>query len=240
MNDFSVLDETDIWKLSNRETLVLYSHESDIEDVILYHVFHEINNIFYIDVGANDPWLYSVTKLLYDKGAHGINIEPIQEIADLYLEERPRDITVCTGIGVERCTRTLFLQGALCGSTSTVIEENCIVDNAKQISIDIYPLKDVCNKYISDKQEIHFLKIDAEGAEKEVLLEADFAKYRPWCVVTESTLPGTDIPCYDEWESLLFSNAYHFVFSHGVNRYYVADVHREIDERLIPVEELLN
>lgn len=240
VKDFSVFDETYIWKLSNRETLVSYSHECDIEDVILYHVFHETSNIFYIDVGANDPWLYSVTKMLYDKGAHGINIEPIQEIANLYLRERPRDIIVCAGVGAEKTTKTLFLQGSLSGGSSTVVEDNIIMNDAKQVAIDMYPLKEICNKYISNNQEIHFLKIDVEGAEKEVLLGSDFAIYRPWCVVMESTLPGTDIPCYAEWESLLLGNAYHFVFSHGVNRYYVADEHSELDERFIPVENLLN
>ena len=85
---------------------------------------------------------------------------------------------------------------------------------------------------------ISFLKIDVEGAEEGVLNGADFVRYRPWIVVMESTRPNTDVPSYMEWEQILLSQQYHFAFSYGVNRYYVADEKKELDERFLSPQEL--
>jgi hypothetical protein len=49
---------------------------------------------FYIDVGAWDPVQDSVTKYFYDRGWHGINIEPNPLFSTLLREARPRDITL--------------------------------------------------------------------------------------------------------------------------------------------------
>jgi len=37
--------------------------------------------------------------------------------------------------------------------------------------------------------EIHFLKIDVQGSESDVLRGCDFVRYRPWIVVIEATEP---------------------------------------------------
>lgn len=239
LNNCYIFDAAKLWKYNKRETIVSYSHIDDMEDVILYNVFHNIKDVFYIDIGANDPWVSSVTKLIYDHGGTGIDIEPIPELAELYPIERPRDIVVCAGIGKENSQMTLYLQGMTTGEGSTLKDDGVDAYNKQSITIDVYPLRDICKKYIGNNQPIHFLKVDVEGAEKEVLLGADFDSYRPWCIVMESTLPNTNIPCYEEWEGLLLNKSYHFVFSHGVNRYYVADEHKELDDKFISVEALL-
>lgn len=52
------------------ERIVSYTSPAQYEDVILYNVFHNFDDIFYIDVGSNSPDIGSVTKLFYDlKGA---------------------------------------------------------------------------------------------------------------------------------------------------------------------------
>ena len=236
--DCSIFDATKLWKYNQRETIVSYSHMDDMEDVILYNLFHDTKDIFYIDIGANDPWTSSVTKLIYDHGGSGINIEPIPELAELYPIERPRDVIICAGVGKEKSKMTLYLQGMITGEGST-LKRGIEVNKSQSITIDVYTLRDICQKYIRDNQTIHFLKIDVEGVEKDVLLGADFDYYRPWCVIMESTLPNTNIPCYEHWEELLLNKSYHLAFSHGVNRYYVADEHKELDEKFIPVEVLL-
>ena len=70
---------------------------------------------------------------------------------------------------------------------------------------------------------MHFCKIDVEGYEREVLEGVkDWRKFRPWIFCMESTLPCTNIPCHEQWESILLNNEYIFAFKHGINRYYVA------------------
>jgi 2-polyprenyl-3-methyl-5-hydroxy-6-metoxy-1,4-benzoquinol methylase len=75
---------------------------------------------------------------------------------------------------------------------------------------------------------VHFLKIDVEGAEKDVLAGADLQHQRPWIVVIEATAPMTGAPTHDKWESLLTAPGYRFVLSDDLNRYYVADEHAEL------------
>jgi hypothetical protein len=78
--------------------------------------------------------------------------------------------------------------------------------------------------------EIHFLNIDAEGAERAVLKGLDLAKHRPWIVLVEATLPNTQIESHGEWEPLLITRGYHFVYFDGLNRFYVADEHATLDK----------
>ena len=56
------------------------SYAQNREDVILNGFFEGRDKGFYVDVGAGNPVDDSVTKLFYDKGWHGINIEPIPHI----------------------------------------------------------------------------------------------------------------------------------------------------------------
>ena len=55
---------------------------------------------------------------------------------------------------------------------------------------------------------IHFCKIDVEGSERDVLLGYDFINYRPKVFCIESTIPGTYISNYDNWEDILIKNDY--------------------------------
>lgn len=50
------------------EYLLSFSHEKNMEDIILYHVLKPETNIFWIDVGANDPVFDSVTKFFSVRG----------------------------------------------------------------------------------------------------------------------------------------------------------------------------
>ena len=76
-------------------------------------------------------------------------------------------------------------------------------------------------------EDIHFLKVDVENHEKEVLMGMDFQRFRPWLIVLESTLPLTSIPSHENWEYILLQNGYTFLAQHGINRYYCAGEHRE-------------
>ncbi len=55
---------------------MMISYAQNQEDVLLNRVFQGLSDGFYIDVGANDPVVDSVTKLFYDRGWTGINVEP--------------------------------------------------------------------------------------------------------------------------------------------------------------------
>ena len=68
--------------------------------------------------------------------------------------------------------------------------------------VPVRTLKSVCDEYIKEWQDIHFLKIDVENWENHVIEGMDFKKYRPWIVCIEATIPNTKIPMWDEWEDI--------------------------------------
>ena len=205
------------------------SYAQNFEDVMIWRALKHIENGFYIDVGANDPTLYSVTRALYDRGWHGINLEPVDEFFARLDAQRPRDINLRVGAGESAGSFSFFdiPDTGLATSDPTVAQRHrdagWIVNT---LEVPVLPLADICQKHVQG--EIHFLKIDVEGAEKSVLLGMDFQRWRPWLVIVEATLPMSQETVHAGWESLLTDAAYEYVYFDGLNRYYVAHEHAEL------------
>ena len=89
------------------------SYAQNMEDVLLWRCFKDLENGTYIDVGANDPSEDSVTKAFYDRGWSGINIEPIQRHHDDLTAQRPRDINLRVAAVRVRYIRSFFYHGFL-------------------------------------------------------------------------------------------------------------------------------
>ena len=82
-----------------------------LEDLVLCILFFDINKGFYIDIGANDPNIHSVTKYFYLKGWNGINIEPLELEYSFYLKNRTRDINLQLIIDDKEGNLTLYHKG---------------------------------------------------------------------------------------------------------------------------------
>ncbi|MDA3023092.1 MAG: FkbM family methyltransferase, partial [Actinomycetota bacterium] len=76
--------------------------------------------------------------------------------------------------------------------------------------------------------EIHFMSVDVEGAESLVLQGLSLTTHRPWVLCVEAVLPGTSTPSHQGWEPRITKAKYKFVAFDGVNRWYVADEHKEL------------
>lgn len=197
------------------------SYAQEFEDLIIYVVMKDyVTNGNYIDVGANDPVRFSVTKVFYDMGWNGINIEPLEDKCELLMKERPRDVNLCLGVGEADGELKMAVDG-MASSFATDVQSKMGLSEERYITKKITTLQRIVD--IWGKEETHFLKIDVEGFEREVLLGTDFTRFRPWLIVMESTEPGTNIPCHQKWEDILLQNHYSMAFQYGINRYYVAD-----------------
>ena len=200
------------------------SHAQFGEDLVLWRALSEVSKGFYIDVGAAEPDELSVTKLFYDRGWNGINIDPRPSAFKALSDQRQRDINLQIAVSDTAGAEVLHEVVGLAG-LSTIDEALAQSYSSKGLSVEKYmvlcqTLASVCDEHV--KGEIHFLKIDVEGAEKAVLQGCDFERFRPWLLVIESTIPCTDIPNYDHWEPLVFRAGYEFALFHAINRYYVA------------------
>ena len=77
-------------------------------------------------------------------------------------------------------------------------------------------------------RDVHWLKIDVEGMEEQVIESWHPSPIRPWIVVVESTKPNSPEPNFEVWEPQLIKLGYDFVYFDGLNRFYVSKKHREL------------
>lgn len=212
--------------------MTFISYAQNFEDVMLWRALKHIPSGFYIDVGANDSIEGSVTKAFYDKGWRGINIEPVRECFEELSNARPRDINLQVAAGAREGEVTLHVMSELGLSTidKAIARRHKFERGNKSIKKKVFvrTITDICEEF--HVTPIHFLKIDVEGAEKLVLEGIDFSKIRPWIVLVEATLPFTQIQNHQDWEPILLSNNYEFIYFDGLNRFYVAKEHAQIKE----------
>ena len=203
----------------------MISYAQNFEDVMLWRALKTIKNGFYIDVGANHPIDNSVTKYFYDNGWNGINIEPELEQFTLLKKDRQKDINLNIAIHSTKKKINLFVSEindkGLTTSLENIVEESSFKDSfTKSHLVKAQTLNEICKE--NNVTVVHFLKIDVEGAEKDVLESFAFEQIRPWIVIVEATKPTTQIDTSKEWEYILLDKDYIFVYFDGLNKFYVA------------------
>ena len=209
------------------------SYAQNFEDVMLWRALKHIQMGFYIDVGANDPDIDSVTKAFYERGWRGVNIEPLPSHHAHLIKARPRDISLLCAAGSTRGEIQLWecdVRGWATASADVVSMHLANGHNGTYHQVPIFPLREICAQYATD--DIHFLKIDVEGFEKSVIDGMDFARFRPWILVIESTRPNSTEEIHWQWEPAVLSANYVLAYFDGLNRFYVAQEHSELLETL--------
>ena len=209
----------------NKDLYEFKSFAEYYEDFILYVILLDIKNGFYIDIVAYDPHKVSVTKAFYLRGWNGINIEPLPNQFKLFEKDRPNDINLQMVVGNNEGNVTFYTDG----QCSTVRKK--YAKNNDSINVIMDKMSNVCKKYVPKGKEVDFCKIDVEGNERDVLLGYDFTNYKPKVFCIESTIPKSFIPNHKLWEEILINNGFTFVYSRGVNRYYVNNKYPDILER---------
>jgi FkbM family methyltransferase len=205
------------------------SYAQNFEDVMLWRALQHVEQGFYIDVGANDPTIDSVTKAFYEAGWRGINIEPLLSHHSDLVRDRPNDINLMCAAGATVGEIELWecdVRGWATAKEEVMAQLSSVGHQGTLRRVPMRSLADICAELV--KEDIHFLKIDVEGFEQEVLEGANFLRFRPWIVVIESTAPNSTIEVHNQWEHLLLKTNYQFAYADGLNRYYVALEHAEL------------
>jgi FkbM family methyltransferase len=198
------------------------------EDLTLARLLTEVDTGFYVDVGAGHPEEHSVTKLFYDKGWHGINVEPSPSAYALLCKERPRDINLNFCAGASEGADYFDVFPGINDSLSAPSEYLRKLFKGQGFEPQTrgartFTLSGIIYNHAPPGQSIHFLKIDVEGYEREVLAGLDLKVHRPWFMCIEATLPHSIMRCDHYWNELLFDNGYHQILFDGLNCFYTAE-----------------
>jgi FkbM family methyltransferase len=215
------------------------SHAQNREDFFIAAFFPDIPAGHYVDVGAGHPEELSVTKLLYDNGWSGINIEPIPEFAEALRAERPRDVTLQLALAAtagEATFRQYRGPGLSTLSPEMVAEHESHptswTEEFTDYTVETATLASVLEEH--PLPHVHVLKVDVEGAEYDVLTGADWERFRPDLVCIETEHIRKD------WYPILHAAGYDQVFHDGLNAYLLAAEARERAEHFNYVDVVLN
>jgi len=231
--------------------MALVSYAQNQEDIMLWRALRHVRDGFYIDVGAADPDDLSVSKTFYDLGWRGINVEPNGRYFATLCKARPRDINLRVGVGREAGSEIFF---NVIGTGLSTFDRDVAMDHRArgydvvEQTFEMTTLAEICRQH-RPAGPIHFLKIDVEGTEGDVLAGADFAAFRPWIVLVEATVPLSQATSCAGWEPLLTGQGFCFVWFDGLNRFYLSEemtgelrehfrVQPNIFDNFVPLPEL--
>lgn len=217
------------------------SYAGNAEDVVLLRAFAGRQSGFFVDVGAGEPDLGSLTKNLVERlGWHGVNIEPLPDRYARLVEARPRDVNLCVAVDTKPGTavfhRILPAPGLEGGAGLSTLQPEIVQMHqrtgwgSEEFEVEVVTLESVLVAHAEPGFDL--LKVDVEGSEAAVLASADLAHWRPRVVVVEATLPDTTIPSADEWEPDLLAAGYRLALFDGLNRFYARTDEPELLARL--------
>lgn len=162
------------------------------EDLVLNTLLGDVQQGFYVDCGAFDPFIFSNTALFYARGWHGINIEPQRSRWQLFQTLRPRDINLCEVVSssdgdvdfIESTTPTL---------SGIADPDSCSRADGSMVRKKARRLSAVLQEYAKDVH-IDFLTVDCEGHDLAVLQSNDWSRFRPSFVLAEDHDRNTGSP----------------------------------------------
>jgi FkbM family methyltransferase len=203
------------------------SYAQNFEDVMLWRALKHVKNGFYVDVGANDPVVDSVSKAFYDRGWRGIHFEPLVESAKLLRKNRPDETVFQVALGETEGVLELAILGGLSTANEGYAQEYVAQGHSVQlVQVPVLTLRSALKSLVG--KEVHWLKIDVEGFEGQVLKGWDSDVLRPWVMVIEATVPNSPKTDFAEWDPILVAANYRFVYFDGLNRFYIAEEHLEL------------
>lgn len=221
----------------------MITYAQNFEDVLLERLFCDVDCGFYIDVGAWDPKVHSVTQHFYDKGWRGVNVEPIPSRYQTFLTARPDDVNLNVAVGTE-AGRLRFFECPTDSALSTLDENVAASMRARKLPIKEYEVETLTLASIFDDYasgSVEFLKIDVEGFEDRIINNFDFRRYRPRALIIESTLPAVEPPGFDRfdeidawspWEARVLKQGYILAYFDGLNRFYLREEDASLASRL--------
>src|ERR1700682_300214 len=149
---------------------MITSYAQNFEDVMLWRALAHIEHGFYIDIGAQDPIIDSVRLAFFERGWRGIHVEPTPRYAEALRQQRPGDPVIQAAVGEGPAVLRFFEipdTGISTADAAIAAQHRASGFEVREITVPCVPLSAIFEA--CSGQEIHWLKIDVEGFERQVL-----------------------------------------------------------------------
>ena len=177
---------SEIYRISRFNSAVSLSYSQCAEDLCFLYLVNYQNVGFYIDIGAHDPNRFSVTRLLYDRGWSGINVDANPDIEKKFKKFRPNDQFINCAVGNKDSYEFFQFEESAISTVNNEWKEKFLSENNKIVNTQVVP--GISLRRIIDsisRETIDLLNIDVEGADFEVIRSAGF-----------ETLPKSNFPLW--------------------------------------------
>jgi FkbM family methyltransferase len=191
------------------------------DDIIIRAIFYSLGiaTPSYLDVGAHHPERISNTKLFYDSGSRGINVEPNPTLYQAFLEQRPQDINLNVGVGIKSEFREFYMIDSESGRNSFLKEvaEGFVIDYPQFSITDIKELPIfTIDQILKHRLTPDFLTIDIEGMDYEVLRNINYCLH-PFKVICVELQPYSE----EDIRTLMHNVGYSAIIKCGSNLIFV-------------------
>lgn len=203
------------------------SYAQNREDVVLWRALGHVSGGRYVEVGANHPTDDSATRAFYDRGWSGLTFEPVPYFAELHRAQRPRDTLVEAAVTADSGGDIVLhvVPGTGLSTTVDSVSDQHASAGIEHVDVTVpaVRLDETLEQHgWRTDDDIHFLLVDVEGAEAQVMASIDLRRWRPWVLVVEATAPNSTRSTHEEWEPGLLAAGYEFCLFDGLSRFYVA------------------
>jgi len=191
------------------------------DDLVIRAIFHSLGiaTPSYLDLGAHHPEQISNTKLFYDSGSRGINVEANPVLYKLFLKHRPQDINLNVGVGIKSGFQDFYMIDEESGRNSFVkeVSEGFVVDYPEFSITNVMKLPVFTVEQILHHRAIpDFLSIDIEGMDFAVLSSIDYKRY-PFKVICVEVQPYSE----EDIRTLMHNVGYYSLIKCGSNLIFV-------------------
>ncbi len=165
------------------------------DDIMLLNLFWQmgVEKPSYLDIGAHHPRNISNTKLLYERGSRGFNVDANKALIDVFCEDRPGDTNICVGVMPTEGYFPFYMHDELSGLNTFAMSE------VKRLTAVDFPLSRVVrcitlNQLVDQSCGGSFpdaLLIDIEGYDFDVLAGTNFSKSKPSVICIETRQADT-------------------------------------------------
>jgi FkbM family methyltransferase len=163
------------------------------EDILVAYLLAElrIDNVSYLDIGTNHPVLGNNTFYFYNRGGRGVCVEANKSICRKIRRARPRDTVINAGVSAKSGSADLFVFPDPYSGWNSFSEKEAIAKQQETgiswkavIQVPLVSINQVLDRHFPHPP--HFISLDVEGLDLEILKSLDFEKFKPEVICVET------------------------------------------------------